>query len=282
LRGDRRILRAAGLLLVVLVPTLARAEDEGSSPVPVRISVTPEVRSTYVSLGKIVEDRPMQVTDVHLGYDTDLLGVFGVRNWDVSSLTDRRQDVHRRCLYHTEVGPYWHYDWKVADGWALKTGLTPSWTFYQGFEKSSANKSYQWYQIDQSLENPYVAPFWRVRRCVVGNDYWYCKFGIRRAFSFCRVLYVTPSVFLEGGNDRNFNRVIGRNVNGSGWSEWGVSSVSARLELGWKICKWATAFAYVEQYEIVGEDARDSNAASSYLCAHNDWTLGGVGVRLRF
>ena len=45
------------------------------------------------------------------------------------------------------------------------------------------------------------------------------------------------------------------------------------------MCDWATLFAFVEQYEITGGDARDSNAASTYVSAHNDWTYGGVGLR---
>ena len=249
---------------------------------PIRVSVTPEIRSTYVSLGKLVEDRPMQITDIHLGYDTDIVGVFGVRNWDVNSLTDRRADAHRHCLYHTEFGPYWQYDWKASETVTLKTEFTLSWTLYRGFDDDDSNRTYRWYQFDQSVENPYVTPFWRVRRCVAGNDFWYYKFGVRRVIGFCGCFYVTPSVFAEGGNDRCFRRIFGENVSDDKWVEWGVSSISARLELGWKVCSWATAFAYVEQYEIVGGDARDTNAASTYTCAHNDWTHGGIGVRLRF
>jgi len=32
----------------------------------------------------------------------------------------------------------------------------------------------------------------------------------------------------------------------------------------------------------VGQAARHAISASSYRCAHNDWTLGGIGCRLRF
>ena len=35
-------------------------------------------------------------------------------------------------------------------------------------------------------------------------------------------------------------------------------------------------------YEIVGQAARHAISASSYRCAHNDWTLGGIGCRIRF
>ena len=41
---------------------------------PFFLEMTPEVRSAYQSLGKIVEDRPMQITNIRFGYDA---GAFG-------------------------------------------------------------------------------------------------------------------------------------------------------------------------------------------------------------
>ena len=56
------------------------------------MEVSPEVRSTYVSLGKLMEDRPMLVVGSRVGVDAGDFGRFGIRNWEVSSLTDRRSD----------------------------------------------------------------------------------------------------------------------------------------------------------------------------------------------
>jgi len=243
---------------------------------------TPEVRTTYQSLGKIVEDRPMQIDSLRAGWDAGPLGRFGVRNWDVSSLTDRRSDVHRHLLYHYEFGPTWQCDWAVAARWTIKTDLTRSWTMYRGFEDASKNKTYHWWQIDLSLENPYLVPFCRLRRSFRTSDYLYFKIGVRRRFVLWRSLYATPSVCVEGGNARNFVRVVGRNVRGGDWGAGGVCSVTFRFETGWKFNDLFTAFVFVEQYDLVGEDARDTNAASSYLCAHNDWTHGGIGIRMKF
>lgn len=247
---------------------------------PFFVDFAPEVRTTYQSLGKIVEDRPMQVTSLRFGWDSGEFGRFGVRNLDVSSLTDRRSDVHRHALYHTEWGPTWQYDWKVTDGWTLKNDLTRSLTLYRGFEDDASNKTYHWWQIDQSLENPYVVPFYRLRRSFHTSDYLYFKAGVRRRFSVWRELSLTPSVFAEGGNRRNQQRVFGTDVNGGDWND-GVGSVSFRLEASWRLHETASVFAAVEQYEVVGRDARDTNAASSYACAHNNWTHAAVGLRLR-
>lgn len=248
---------------------------------PLFFEAAPEIRTTYQSLGKIVEDRPMQVMNIRAGFDTGLFGRFGIRNWDVSSLTDRRADAHRHAIYHTEFGPTWQYDWEIAEDWTLKNDLTRSWTIYRGFTDSSSDTTYHWYQLDQSLENPWIVPFGRFRRCFRGSDYIYGKFGVRRKFAFDCGFYATPSVFAEGGNSRNYRRVFGARREGD-WPVGGVSSVSFRLECGWRINDNFSLFAFVEQYEVTGHTARKVNGGSSFSCAHNDWTHGGFGVRLKF
>jgi len=265
--GRKTLCSALALLLL--------ASSSGAAVLaPFFLDLTPEVRSTYQSLGKIVEDRPMQITNVRVGWDSGAFGRFGIRNWDVSSLTDRRADVHRHFLYHTEFGPTWDCALKLADGWSLKNDITCSWTIFDGFEKPGGNRTYNWWQIDQSLENGYLVPFYRIRRCVIGNDYLYYKVGVRRKWDFGYGISVTPSVFFESGNSRNMKRVFGQDVSGG--------SVSFRLEAGWKFAECCTAFAYVEQYDVVGSEAREANDKLNDPCAHNDWFHGGVGLRFRF
>ena len=257
--------------------------DEERVLAPFFVEVTPEVRTSYVSLGKLMEDRPMQITSVRAGYDAGDFGRFGIRNWDVSSLTDRRHDAHRRALYHYEFGPTWQYDLKLAEEWTLKSDITRSWTMYRGFKGkyASSNRSYAWWQIEQELANPYLVPFYRLRKCFHGNDYVYFRAGVRRRFGVWESLYLTPSVYVDGGSSRCYKRVVGARPDGERWSS-GVSSVTFRLEMGWSFCRNFSVFAFVEQYEIVGQAARHAIRASSYRCAHSDWTLGGIGCRLRF
>ena len=251
---------------------------------PFFVDVSSEVRTTYVSLGKIVEDRPMEATGVRLGVDAGPFGRFGIRNWDVSSLTGRRSDAHRHGFYHTEFGPTWQYDIDFTEGWRFKSDLTRSWTIYRGFrpDYDSSNRSYQWWQVDQSLENPYLVPFYRLRRTFHGKDFVYFKMGVRHRFPVWEQLSFTPSVFTEGGNARGLRRTFGENRDGTGWGGGGFGSVSFRFEFSWAFCGNFSAFAYVEQYDVVGGDKRRTNGASTYRCAHNDWTHGCVGIRLKF
>ena len=263
------------LLLCSAGPVLAEFGD-------VHFSAAPEIRTTYQSLGKIVEDRPMQLTNIRFGFDTGAFGRIGVRNWDVSSLTDRRNDVHRHALYHWEFGPTWEYDLKFTDEWKLHTDVTRSWTIYQGSVDHAKNLTYHWWQIDQSLENPYLVPFYRIRRAYHTSDYLYFKIGFRRKFRFGKDFYLTPSIRVEGGNARHYKWVFGKNENGGDWGAGGVSSLTFALEGGWDVTDWCTIYGFVEQYEVVGAAARATNDVYDYDCAHNDWTHGGIGVRFSF
>ena len=249
---------------------------------PFFVELTPEVRTTYQSLGKIVEDRPMQTTFVRAGYDTGSFGRFGFYNFDVSSLTDRRADIHQHALYHTEYGIFGAYDWKLAEGWTLRNDLMFAITLYRGFEKDSSNGDYGWIQFVQSLENPYIVPYYRMRRYGLDADYFYFRAGVRRKFPFLGDFYVMPDIYVDGGNSRNYRRVFGESVDGGDWGVGGVSSITFRLEAGWQFCDWATLFAFVEQYEVTGGGARDTVDESANPCDHNDWTHGGVGLRMRF
>ncbi len=248
---------------------------------PFFLEVTPEVRTAYQSLGKIVEDRPMQILSVRAGYDTGAFGRFGIRNWDVSSLTDRRSDVHRHAVYHTEFGPTWDFDYSFSETWKVKTSLTRSWTLYRGFNNSKSERTYHWWQLEQSLENDYLVPFYRIRKCFRGNDYFYFKTGLRHRFKVMDNVYIIPSTFVEGGSSRNFKRVFGAKDGGGNWQS-GASSVSLRIEALWRINDNFSFFGFVEQYEVIGDDTRKTNRKYDYKCAHNDFTHGGIGVRLRF
>lgn len=244
------------------------------------VRIAPEIRTTYLSLGKIMEDRPMQVTSIRLACDLDDFGKIGIRNWDVSSLTDRRQDAHRRPLYHTEFGPTWEYDLEFSDDWKLHNDFTTSWTLYRGFRNTASNKTYWWVQTEPSLLNPYLVPFCRLRRTMLGNDYLFCRLGLRRKFRIWEGLYLTPEVAIDGGSGHCQNRIFGRLSDGGSVSP-GFHSISPRLELGWTFSSHLTVYAWIEQYEVMG-NVRAINADYSYRCAHNDWTHGGVGFRASF
>lgn len=251
---------------------------------PFYVEVRPEVRTSYVSLDKIIEDRPMQVMLLRAGADFGEFGRAGVYNWDVSSLTDRKADIHRHALYHWEWGPFYQYDLNLAEEWTLKSDVICAWTIYHGFkpEYKSQQIVAWWWQLSESLENPYIVPFWMMRRCLRPSDYFHARMGLRRGFSVWRSLVLTPSVSVSGGSSRDYRRMFGENVVGGSWGAGGMFSLSFRLEASWRFDEHFTAFAFVEQYDIIGDDARETTAASDADWQHKDFAVGGVGLRMKF
>ena len=266
------------LVTVVLAGLLARGEFGD-----VHGLLAPELRTTYVSLGKLVEDRPMQATAAKGNIDLDFLGRFGVTFWGLSSLSDRKHDVHRHVLYFNDIGPYWNYDWEIAEGWKLKSEVSRQWSLFRGFRPTYANSEHtiHWYQVDQELANPYLTPFWRIRPVFRPADLLYFKIGVKRRFPLWDDFYVQPAVQVDGGDSVNNERRYGKRANRRRQPHR-AGSMIFRLEFGWKVSPSLTAFATVEEYLVVSSAARGSVAASSDPCAAKDLTLGTVGVRWVF
>jgi hypothetical protein len=250
---------------------------------PFFVEVSPEIRSSYISLGKLLEDRPMALIGSRIGIDTGDLGRFSLRNWEESSLTDRLVDTHRHVFYNSEFGISWQYVQKITETWKVYNDLSMSWTIYRGWKGASvgSNHTYKWCQIEQALINPYVVPFWRLRKYVHGTDYFHFRVGAYRKIPLWTDWSVTPSVFTEGGDAVCVNRIVGRKPGGGDWNG-GVAAASARIELGWLMSEHVSLFVFAEQYMVVGGEERRANRAGSYVCAHNDWTLGGFGARIKF
>ena len=62
----------------------------------------------------------------------------------------------------------------------------------------------------------------------------------------------------------------------------GAAAASVRIELGYLMSEHVLLFVFAEQYMVVGGEERRANRAGSCACAHNVWTLGGFGARIKF
>ena len=248
---------------------------------PFFFEVTPEVRSSYVSLGKLVEDRPMQITSARVGVDAGAFGRFGVRNWDVSSLTDRRADVHRHALYHTEFGPTWQYDIDIVEGWRLKNDLTRSWTMYRGFESEASNRTYHWYQLDQSLENPYITPYWDTLTLIEPSQWTRLRFGVRRDFDLTETL--TLSAWADGvwGCKRRFAARYGDEPYHQFLGGAFCTSIVG-LQLSWRFAEGWCVYAKVRQFDTINQQARRAEKRKSAYYARRDIAIGTIGVAYEF
>lgn len=261
---------------------------------PFYVHVNPSLRTAYHSRARIVEDRPMLMTLTRAGFDTKDVGDFGkvgFWNWTVSSLTDRRATLHRHALNEMDYGVFWTYFWDFGrlddtwSGWGLTTEVMKDWLTFEGYSHparlAKTNASISEWRLAQSLDNPYLTPFYLFRRGVHPTDWFYAQVGVRRTFALTDALSFTPSFFTENGDERLFERRYGAKPDGGRYRS-GLMTLNLSLELAWRVSDTATLYANVHQFDITNDDARDRIKANPAPNARRDLTIGTVGVRFRF
>lgn len=261
---------------------------------PFYAHVNPSLRTAYHSRARIVEDRPMLMTLTRAGFDTKNIGDFGkvgFWNWTVSSLTDRRATRHRHALNEMDYGVFWTYVWdfgRLDDtwrGWGLTTDVMKDWLTFEGYSHparlAKTNASISEWRLAQSLDNPYLTPFYLVRRGLHPHDWLYVQTGVRRVFALTDALSLTPLFFAECGSENHFERRYGAK-HGGGRYRSGLMALNLSLELAWRVSDAATLYAGVHQFGIAHDDARARVKANPAPNARRDLTIGTVGVRFRF
>ena len=246
----------------------------------------PDVRTAYISRGRISEDRPIQSNLLRLDASLDELGGVGLWHWHYNSLTDRMRDKRDCQLTESDWGVFYNYPWEIAEDWTLKSEIMIRWftfLFYHDPYKGESDHSMMEYYLEQALENPYLTPMLRIRRSVHGKEYVYVRTGVKRKYpvDWCgrlEGLALTPAFYVDFGDDNQRRQRYGAVRPGGGdWSA-GVMSVMGELGLSYPLGSCFTAYAALQQFGIVDRDARE-NTHHPY---HRDYTVFTLGVKCKF
>ena len=247
-----------------------------------------DARTAYHSRGRILERGPMGMTLGRVAYDTDLLGKVGFWNWTVSSFGGSRQSVHRRPFHEVDVGAYWHYDWAFdeAEKWKLTTDVLKDWITLDGYTRDYRNRKInatisEW-RLEQALENPYVTPYYLIRRGIHPTDWVYYQTGVRHGFKLPWDFTFTPAFFVESGDERFYERRYGAPVDRRHRHHSGPMALNLILDLSWKASDNLSFYANVQQYDLVSESARDNVLARHVREGRRDLTIFAAGLRIRF
>lgn len=276
------------LVALLLLAAVGAARGEGVDLSPLSVSAQTDVRTAYHSRGKIVENRPVNTILDRVACEAGPLGRFGIWNFDVTSLGGSRQYLHHRAFNEVDVGAFWHYDWAFDDDgkWKLTNDLLKDWIMLEGYtpeyraKKTDATIN-EW-RFEQALVNPYVTPFYLLRRGFHPNEWFYTRIGARKGIALPWDLTFTPIFFVETGNEYHFERRYGRRVDGGRHYHGGAQALNLVLELAWKATDNISFFASVHQFDIVCDDARDAVKAKTTGEARRDLTIASVGIRAKF
>ena len=277
-----------GTIFAVAVSlSLPSYAEEGSTNIVqearkwVNVSAYADIETAYWARGAIVDKRPFSAQYADLSFNLDPFGRVGGYAWSVSSLSKSGQSATRRNAYNeVDYGVYYGYGLELAEGWTLDTTVAKKWVTLPGY-RPHANTISEW-NVSQSLKNPYVTPYYLLRRAYNGQKWCYWDVGLTRSWKFLDDFTFTATAFGEFGDSRHFAAQYGANPHGSGRYSDGLMALNLMLRLDYAISENFGLFAFVHQFDVVSSDARDALDASSRPESKKDLTIGGVGVALNF
>ena len=284
------LLRAAAAALFVSAASAASAADDAASATNaaaaerrwIAVSAFADIQTAYLARGKVVDARPFSAQFI----DGELLlgdfGRIGGHAWSVTSLSGSGQGAAKRYAYNeVDYNIHYTYGWQVADGWTLENRVARQWVTLPGYH-GDAKTICEWHAA-QSLQNPYLTPYWLLRHACQPEQWNYWDVGVKRSFGLMDDLTLTVDAFGEFGDARHFLSQYGAKP-GSPDSRYhgGLQALNLVLRLDYRLTEYLGVYAFVWQFDIVADDARDAVKASGAPESKRDITVGGVGLALNF
>ena len=273
--------------LVAIAGALAAVAAQGETNLVsevarrVHVSAYADIETAYWARGAIVDRKPYSAQFVDISFDLDPVGRVGGYAWSVSSLATSGQGATRRNAYNeVDYGVYYGYGLELAEDWILDTTVAKKWVTLPGYHPHAHSIS-EW-NVSQALKNPYVTPYYLLRRAYHGQQWCYWDVGLTRSWKFLDDFTFTVTAFGEFGDGRHFAAQYGENPNGDGHYSNGLMALNLILRLDYAVTENFGLFAFVHQFDVVSSDARDALDASSAPEALKDLTIGGIGVNFNF
>lgn len=241
-----------------------------------------DVETAYICRGTIYDTRPYSAQYAAVEADLDMFGVIEPSIWTYSAMSSSGQssELLRYAYAEADYLLRYYYDIELAEGWRLRNGVGKQWVTNPGFR--GGHTVVDW-QVLQVLQTPWLTPYWRLRiiRRPFEETYWVV--GVKRSFGLCEDLSFTADFFGDLGDARHFANLYGPNGAKPGASyHGGLQALNFVLRLDYRLVEHVGLFAFVGQFCLTSDDARDAVKATKAPEARRDLTYGGVGVAVDF
>ena len=245
------------------------------------VSAYADIETAYWARGVISDKKPYSAQFIDLSFDLNPFGRIGGYVWTASALATSGQSYTRRNAYNEfDYAVYYGYGLELAEDWTLETTIAKKWVVLPGYRPHV--HSFSEWDISQSLKNPYVTPYYLLRRAYHGQQWCYWDVGLTRSWEFLDGFIFTATFFGEFGDSRHFAAQYGANPHGNGRYSDGLMALNLLLRLDYAVTENFGIFAFVHQFDVVSSDARAALGASSKPETVKDLTIGGIGVQLNF
>jgi len=260
--------------------TAARAEETDRKWFSVHAFA--DVESAYICRGYVWDVRPYSAQFVDGELDLDAFGRIDASVWTMSALSGSGSSARmtRRAYAEADYFLRYSYDIELAEDWRLVNGIGRQWVTNPGY--SGGHTVCDW-QFMQSLKNPYLTPYWKVRAIHHPFNETYWIVGVKKGFFLLEDLTLTVDFFGDLGDNRHYVNLYGpKSGDPSRRYHGGLQALNLVFRLDYALTDNVGLFAFVGQFCLVSDDARRAVKDTKTPEARRDLTFGGVGLSLDF
>ena len=238
-----------------------------------------DVESAYICRGYVWDVRPYSAQFVDGAIDLGDFGRVDAFVWTMSAMSGSGSSaaMKRRAYAEADYLLRYSYGIDLAEGWRLTSGVARQWVTNPGYV---GGRTVCDWQFMQSLANPILTPYWKVRAIHHPFNEAYWIVGAKRSFELMEQLTFTVDFFGDLGDSRHFENLYGAKV--AGRYRGGLQALNLVFRLDYALNEHVGLFAFVGQFGVVSHESRVAVKAMNVPEARRDLTFGGMGITFAF
>lgn len=238
--------------------------------------------TAYVSSsGTLCDTKPVSMQNLDWDFAMGDYGHFWGYGCFLGTLHDAQHEMHRAAFNEFEGGLFYGYDWKLSDDVTFCNSAGGVWNPLFGYRNGYEDTLWE-YRYFQSLENPYVTPFWDILGLISPTPSWArIRLGLRHSFHLTDTLILTPCAetvwadrdrYLARTGELPRHRFLGG----------GFATITVSLKLEWYFTEHWSVWAIFKEYIVVDEQERETAENSPNYWAKKDLAIGSLGFGYHF
>ena len=239
-----------------------------------------DVETAYICRGYIWDTRPYSAQYAAAAADLEKFGILEASVWTQSAMSGdgTSSEMSRYAYAEADYLLRYYYDIDIAEGWRLRNGVGRQWVTNPGYVGGRTLCDWQALQV---LNTPWITPYWRLRviRQPIDETFW-C-IGVKHSIEIIDKLTFTIDFFGDLGDRRHYQNLYGPKAEGRDY-RGGLKDLVLVGRLDYAVMEHVGIFAFVGQFCLVSDDARDAVKGMRVPEARRDLTFGGVGVAVEF
>ena len=240
-----------------------------------------EFETAYLSTsGTLCDSRPTALQNLDWTCHLGDYGKFYGYGAFLSMLHDRQHELHRPAFNEFETGAFYGYDWKITEDVTFFNGAGGVWNPLFGYRNGYDDTLWE-FRYFQSLENPYLTPYWDTLTLIEPGQWTRLRFGVRRDFALTDSLKFSAWIDGVWGDNRRYEARYGDRPEYQFFGGAFCTS-TVGLQLTWRFAERWLVYAKIRQFDTLDRRGRRAEKKKTDYWARRDIAIVTLGIACDF